>query len=632
MAGFWLACLRPIHHFLMGVIMKNENQKPNWQVIAETQSPHELSQGHSFWLWAYRIGIGGSFAALAMFIIERMAGTDAQIWEWTAGQMLNGGIGFVFAFVFSAFVYGFYLTDYSIKKRLFVFLVAVSFPLFAEVSQTMHRGEESTISKSQSSPEFIAAQKALATMTGTNPTVTQSAGIAEALGEKAKHGAELANCTRYTSPARVQKCQRYERTKIAEADGKAAGYNVASTAASSAHHEGLQATIKQIGELGNNENHAHAMVKLLMSFGMSLLWASLVMAILIIGSIEAALAWLGGNVKDFQNAMRARGLEIGNQKRAVVRFSHDDSHPTLMSGATTIGNANSTPPVAGFADSARQTVNEYATKAAETIATENAKAQYARANTYNIAGDALDNAVIKMSGGFKQSPEQRQNAINLASMTSPASGLVSANADKTVSGSTYREELRNGSQRFEDMPLDQLTKPAATLPHDQRNGATGAHNPALGQQEEQHTLPLLVPTPSTSSSCVQQPTLGASSPTSSSHVQQPTLGASSHDAELLAAIKEAKQSVSSEVLKESVTLYPVWRANVVAQTITPAKKPAHALMSEHWCRGGKAVTPTPPQMDKVWAIWQARAAKEGILKDNPTFKPGNRQARYVLAG
>jgi len=130
-AGLWLVYLRPLHHLFMGVIMKNENQKPNWQVIAETQSPHELSQGHGFWLWAYRIGVAGSFAALAMFIVERMAGTDAQVWDWTAGQLLNGGVGLVFAFIFSAFVYGFYLTDYSIRQRFFVFAVAVSFPLFA---------------------------------------------------------------------------------------------------------------------------------------------------------------------------------------------------------------------------------------------------------------------------------------------------------------------------------------------------------------------------------------------------------------------------------------------------------------------------------------------------------------------
>ncbi|MDX9988335.1 hypothetical protein [Thiothrix unzii] len=132
-------------------------------------------------------------------------------------------------------------------------------------------------------------------------------------------------------------------------------------------------------------------------------------------------------------------------------------------------------------NSAKQTVNEYATKAAENIATENAKAQYARANAYNVAGDALDNAVLKVSGGFKQSPEQRQNALNLAGMANPASALTST---------TYRQALRNGSDRFEDMPLDQLTHTAATLPHDQHHGRTGARNPALGTAEEHFSIPL----------------------------------------------------------------------------------------------------------------------------------------------
>ena len=258
-----------------------------------------------------------------------MAGTSAQIWEYTGGQALNALVGLIFAFAFSAFVYAFYLSSYSIKQRLFVFSVAVLFPLFAEVSQTMHRGEESQKVSSEASPEFLAAQKALAAMMGANPAAGNAGGLAAAAGEKAKHEAELKACSRYESATRREKCQRYEMGKIAEADGKVQGYTASGNAALTAHQGNLTSMIGTIKELGNNQDHAHSMVKLFMEMGVSLLVASLIMAVLIIGSIETALAWLGEHVKNYQKAMRARGLEIGNQKKAVVKAYRPESSPTL---------------------------------------------------------------------------------------------------------------------------------------------------------------------------------------------------------------------------------------------------------------------------------------------------------------
>jgi hypothetical protein len=372
--------------------------QPNeqWQKIAATHSPHELAQGHTFWLWAYRIGIFGSFAALAMFIVERMAGTNEQIWYWTSGQYLNGGIGLIFAFSFSAFVYGFYLTDYTIRARLFIFSVAVIFPLFAEVSQTMHRGGESTRAVSQSSPEFKAAQQALAAMTNANPTASSASAVAAAAGAKAKHEAELKACARYESETRRDKCRRYETAKIAEADGNMAGYSATGNAALAANQQGITQMITTVGQLGNNAEHSHEMVKFFMEIGMSALVAALIMSILIIGSIEAGLAWLGDHVKQYQKAMRARGLEIGNQKKAVISFNSADNSPALsapMTALTTTANA------------AKQTVAEYAEKfeqglkaSPEIIATEYARADYANkqvlADVGNIAskiGKTLDN-------------------------------------------------------------------------------------------------------------------------------------------------------------------------------------------------------------------------------------------------
>ena len=521
----------------------NKSDKPEWQNIAETQSEHELSQGHTFWLWAYRIGVGGSFTALAIFIVERMAGTSAQIWEYTGGQALNALVGLIFAFAFSAFVYAFYLSSYSIKQRLFVFSVAVLFPLFAEVSQTMHRGEESQKVSSEASPEFLAAQKALAAMTGANPAAGNAGGLAAAAGEKAKHEAELKACSRYESATRREKCQRYEMGKIAEADGKVQGYTASGNAALTAHQGNLTSMIGTIKELGNNQDHAHSMVKLFMEMGVSLLVASLIMAVLIIGSIETALAWLGEHVKNYQKAMRARGLEIGNQKKAVVKAYRPESSPTL---------SNESAPVSAFAPmaaSSRQTVADFAKKveqglksAPEIVATEYARADFANKQVLADAGRIGGKIGAKLDDALnaenrKNHPQKIQFPVGEGKTADDYDLIPRTDKTPTLSGENTVKYLtpkmsvadtvkhiqasvkQSGASSpaaiqaavfdaFAAMPnpaplsdsilerivgkLAEKTIPttAPSVPFHQQSGATGIHNPVLGTEEEHFPLPL----------------------------------------------------------------------------------------------------------------------------------------------
>jgi hypothetical protein len=124
--------------------------------------------------------------------------------------------------------------------------------------------------------------------------------------------------------------------------------------------------------------------------------------------------------------MRARGLEIGNQKKAVVKTAIvAESSPSLL--------AESSAPVSAFntlANSARQTVGEYALKmeaglkaSPEIIATEYARADYANkqvmADMANFAGkigsklDELNKPSTIETDSFKQSPEQLANVERL---------------------------------------------------------------------------------------------------------------------------------------------------------------------------------------------------------------------------
>jgi hypothetical protein len=84
---------------------------------------------------------------------------------------------------------------------------------------------------------------------------------------------------------------------------------------------------------------------------------------------------------------------------------------------------------------------------------------------------------IMQAEGFRQSPEQRATVDR----------LHREQMDAYRAGKTYREELRGGSQHFRDVPLD---RPTPARPSNQKAGATGLQNPALGSAEDHYPLPL----------------------------------------------------------------------------------------------------------------------------------------------
>ncbi|WP_287600606.1 hypothetical protein [Thiothrix sp.] len=548
---------------------------------------------------AYIIAAITAFLMSSYFVVGYFAG-HLRVWEWDASQWAQALPSLGLVGVMTAYQYFLYSqgdTEGGKKATWVAVAVAVAFSLLSEIGQGMERDNIRMETKSQQSPTYLATLEAIKGATGAsyNP-----------------YAADL-----QAAQMKLAQCQqRMAQGKEKHCEGSKARVDAVNQMIATSNESSQQRALALAGTaktMEKDESNYHPLVNFIReTLGASGTVASFLLSLTMIAMFEYAFHYLGGLYAKLRAILMQHGYDTTRRLRQPPR-RHDGSMTTYTNGNT--GNsatAHNAPPVAAFADSARQTVSEYATKAAENIATENAKAQYARANAYNVAGDALDSAVLKVSGGFKQSPEQRQNALNLASMANPASALVSGNKDKTLSGSTYREALRNGSQRFEDMPLDQLTQTAATLPHGQRNGATGAHNPALGTQEEQHALPLPMNT------LIQ------------TNERAHSVDTVKANQELLAAMKEAQGKIDPETLKEGYGLYPVWKASIIAGDTKLTTRDCRSFVNAHLCQGKKR-TMTPDSMNALIAIWQARAVKEGVLLSNPRYTGKPPHPKYLLA-
>ena len=561
---------------------------------------------------AYIIAAITAFLMSAYFVVGYFAG-HLRIWEWDGSQWAQavpsiGLVGVMTAYQF--FLYSQGDVAGGKKATYIAVFVAVAFSLLSEIGQGMERDNIRMETKSQQSPTYLATLEAIKGATGAsyNP-----------------YAADL-----QTAQMKLAQCQqRMAQGKEKHCEGSKARVDAVNQMIATSNASSQQRALALAGTaktMEKDETNYHPLVNFIReALGATGTIASFMLSLTLISFFEYAFHYLGGQFAKARAHLMNHGYDVTRKLRQPPR-RFDGSITTYHASNT--GNAAAThnaPPVAAFADSARQTVSEYATKAAENIATENAKAQYACANAYNVAGDALDSAVLKVSGGFKQSPEQRQNALNLASMANPASALVSASKDKTLPGSTYREALRNGSQRFEDVPLDQLTQ-TATLPHDQRNGATGAHNPALGTQEEQHVLPLSNVRVHSQEGDVHSPDTYIKT-----NVRVHSPANVRGNSELLAAMKDAQGKIEPDTLKEAYGLYDQWKAALLAGEKVLAARGGRAFITSHLCQARKK-TITPSGMDALLNLWRKRAGREGVIVANPKYTGNPPHPEYLLVG
>ena len=312
----------------------------------------------------------------------------------------------------------------------------------------------------------------------------------------------------------------------------------------------------------------------------------------------------------------------------------------------------------GMANSARQTVGEYAEKveaglkaSPEVIATEYSRAQNARENVYQVAADKLDglnkpSAPVKT---FRESLRDGDKVVSIGALDEPvityptrqanqmsvADTVKQIQASVKASGANSPEAIQAAvfdayagmanPAPLNDVILERLAEKltaktlptsAPTAPFNQRAGATGIHNPALGTAEAHYDLSL---------DAVPAQSLQARTDAQSEQHAQPanTVPAQSEQPVMVELTGSAKQAETD--------LYPAWVGQVSAQAITPGARDAKRFISQETKNGADEYGLTIQEMGRIWLNWQDRAARDGVLVANPKYQPGNRQAKYLLA-
>jgi hypothetical protein len=98
---------------------------------------------------------------------------------------------------------------------------------------------------------------------------------------------------------------------------------------------------------------------------------------------------------------------------------------------------------------------------------------------------------------------------------------------------------------------------------------------------------------------------------------------------------QSEQTVTAELTgaakQAEIDLYPQWLALVKSSELTAGARDAKRFISQATKNGTDEYGLTIQEMQRIWAIWQDRAARDGILKANPKYQQGNRQAKYLKA-
>ncbi|MBO0615283.1 hypothetical protein [Thiothrix fructosivorans] len=90
--------------------------------------------------------------------------------------------------------------------------------------------------------------------------------------------------------------------------------------------------------------------------------------------------------------------------------------------------------------------------------------------------------------------------------------------------------------------------------------------------------------------------------------------------ELTAAAKQAESD-----------LYPEWVKQVSAKAITSGARDSKRFISQATFTHGDKTVLSVQEMGRIWLNWQDRAARDGVLTANPKYQPNNRQPKYLLA-
>jgi hypothetical protein len=331
---------------------------------------------------------------------------------------------------------------------------------------------------------------------------------------------------------------------------------------------------------------------------------------------------------------------------------------------------NSSAPVSGFnslADSAKQTVGEYAAKveeglksAPEAIATEMMKAQYARekmdsatANMLGNVGAKLDAALLKTTARPRKYPQeilfpadeckteydyQIINRVDKTPTPLPKMPVVETiqriYADVKASGATSQEAIHAAvfdayaripsPAELDDADLEKVAGKitAHIIPSNVRAHSNDVREGNVRDVRGAENITVHSPSNVRAhSDDVRDDT----------HIPANVRAHSlDHEKALLDAMKDAQGKVDADILKDGYGLYEQWKAAALAGESVLSARGGRAFVNANLCQGKKR-TITPDGMDALITIWQARATKEGVLTLNPKYTGKPPFPKYLLA-
>ncbi|OQX03564.1 MAG: hypothetical protein BWK73_39120, partial [Thiothrix lacustris] len=302
-------------------------------------------------------------------------------------------------------------------------------------------------------------------------------------------------------------------------------------------------------------------------------------------------------------------------------------------------------PMSAFANSAKQTVGEYAAKVEQglkaspyVIAREYARADYANKQVLADAGalagkigNKLDAALYPPSpltetDSFKQSPEQlafvqREHQKRVDEYEAAKKSALSG--ENTVKYLTPRLSVEETVKAIQSNVK-----------------ASGATSPDAIQAAVFDTFAAM-PNPAPLSDAILERIAGKLTVTAVTTVpvQSKQTHAETQSEQPVRAVTtvpvQSEQTVTAELTgaakQAEIDLYPQWLALVKSSELTAGARDAKRFISQATKNGADEYGLTIQEMQRIWASWQDRASNEGVLVANAKYQAGNRQPKYLKA-
>ena len=253
-----------------------------------------------------------AFLASAFFVVKYFVGGDMNPAAWTGEQWANALLGLGITAVITAAQALLYASGYKGPAAVAATVIVVFFGLFSEVAQSMEREDATVRHRSETSPVFQAALGSIQNLSAQAAAPSGATSqLGTARGKVAQHEAELAACrAKYRTDTRIQQCERYEHSKIAEARGQLAAAEAAASGSAVVVGSALSAAITQAKTLEYDENQHYAMIRLIKDlFNVGGVWASFMFSMIIIGTFEYAFHFVGSHVADHRRALLLLGRD-----------------------------------------------------------------------------------------------------------------------------------------------------------------------------------------------------------------------------------------------------------------------------------------------------------------------------------